>query len=154
MAEREAASELVTLYPTGRAHILGDPIVGSPPELITEADEATAAVLLSYSPPAFSTAPTPFSDELERPESGDALPHQTIVRVPYDNYPALLHKGERVQTAADAARGGSGGETHFHVHLDSPAVFDPYGLGADQLASALGPAIGRYLDQQRMSYGR
>ena len=35
--------------------------------------------------------------------------------VPYDNFPARLHKGERVQTAAEAS---SSGAREIHIHLD------------------------------------
>jgi hypothetical protein len=36
--------------------------------------------------------------------------------VPYDNYPAILHKGERVLTAQQAQGGGAGTNVTVHVH--------------------------------------
>ena len=37
--------------------------------------------------------------------------------VPYDNFPARLHKGERVQTAEEAS--GSRGPIHIHLEMNS-----------------------------------
>ena len=56
--------KLITLYPTGSARILGDPVVGTPPEVVTEAPRDLAECLLAYQPPAFSRQPTPFSESL------------------------------------------------------------------------------------------
>lgn len=72
--DAEITEEIVTLYPTGRAHIQGDPLVGSPPEIITEVNAAAAAAMLAYQPPAFSHTPTPYSVGLE--EAG--IPHGSI----------------------------------------------------------------------------
>lgn len=66
-----------TLYPTGDAFVTGDPVYGDIPALITDADAATATALLAYSPPAFATAPTPFSEALE----ANGMPH-TILNSP------------------------------------------------------------------------
>lgn len=50
---------------------------------------------------------------------GGAKSHATgLDYVPYDNYPAILHKGERVQTAAEARRGGSGAPMTFAPTLN------------------------------------
>jgi hypothetical protein len=40
--------------------------------------------------------------------------------VPYDNFPAMLHKGERVMTAQENKR-TVGGDLHVHFHVDSVA---------------------------------
>ncbi|HTR71859.1 MAG TPA: hypothetical protein VMH41_16740 [Mycobacteriales bacterium] len=65
---------VTTIYPTGTAHVLGDPRFGSPPEVITETSPAVADVLLAYSPAAFSRLPTGYSDALE----AAGIPHNTI----------------------------------------------------------------------------
>ena len=69
---------MTTVYPTGEARILGDPVVGTPPELVTDCSPAVAAVLLAYSPAAFRAETTEFSDALE----AGGTPHNAIADPP------------------------------------------------------------------------
>ena len=62
------------------------------------------------------------------PESSNAY---GLNRVPYDNYAALLHEGERVLTAREARemdRGGQGGGVTVHItgewHVSGPEDAD------------------------------
>ena len=71
--------------------------------------------------------------------------------VPYDNYPAMLHRGESVMTAADSQRllqavkqiaeNGSGGGT-FNITVQS--VLD---------GRVIGESVTRYQAQKARAYG-
>ena len=45
-----------------------------------------------------------------------------IDRVPYDDYPALLHEGERVLTANQARQADTGGVSGVTVHVHGMTV--------------------------------
>ena len=53
--------------------------------------------------------------------------------VPYDNFPALLHQGERVQTAEEARSGGSG--TSIQIVMNGTVIRED--ADVEQVASAL-----------------
>lgn len=54
--------------------------------------------------------------------------------VPYDNFPALLHQGERVQTAVEARSGGSGG-ANIQIVMNGTVIREDADI--DRVAQAL-----------------
>ena len=66
-------------------------------------------------------------------------------RVPYDNYPALLHKGEMVLTAAEASAYRFGGSSGV-----GGGTFDPAGLAMAMAGLAVqmdGRTVGRLVEK-------
>lgn len=57
-----------------------------------------------------------------------------LERVPYNNYPALLHEGERVLTAAEARHQDTGGSIHIEKLADQVIVREDADI--DRIASA------------------
>jgi lambda family phage tail tape measure protein len=66
--------------------------------------------------------------------------------VPYDNYPAMLHEGERVLTKAEA--GGSGGATHIDASINGLSV------GAGVSLAQVNAAVNRAVSMSRESIMR
>lgn len=58
-----------------------------------------------------------------------------LERVPYDNYPALLHQGERVLTASQAREADSGGARTMTINIYNPTVREDSDI--DAIASAI-----------------
>ena len=58
-----------------------------------------------------------------------------LERVPYDNYPALLHEGERVLTAAEARSESRGSSVQIAKLADQIVVREDADI--DRIASAL-----------------
>lgn len=56
-------------------------------------------------------------------------------RVPYDNYPAMLHEDERVLTASQARQADQGGGAARTVNIY--VTIDGHGMGTDELATAV-----------------
>lgn len=69
-----------------------------------------------------------------------------LERVPYDNFPALLHEGERVLTAQQAREADreGGGDIHITVNVDSA------GGDGEELADRIADAIAARLELARM----
>lgn len=68
-------------------------------------------------------------------------------RVPYDNFPALLHEGERVLTAQqvrEADRSDGGGDIHITVNVDGS------GGDGEELADQIADIIVQRLELARM----
>ena len=68
----------------------------------------------------------PFGPELPQHATG-------LANVPFNNYPAMLHKGERVLTANENRNYGSGGGGGVHIHMDGQY----YGAPTQEWAEAM-----------------
>lgn len=73
--------------------------------------------------------------------------------VPYDNFPALLHKGERVQTAAQARMGGSFSIGTIAVTVNGAASDDPDTFGR-KIAAAVSRELKYNGEFRQMIQGR
>lgn len=58
-----------------------------------------------------------------------------LARVPYDNFPALLHEGERVLTAAEARGYNQGGSGGFTIVMNGTTIREDADI--DRVARAL-----------------
>lgn len=91
----ELAQEQSKGYAAGLAALTGD---------FGEAAKAALEPLNPYGQHSLNARVTNFINQTFGAQKSHAY---GLTRVPYDNYPALLHEGERVLTAAEARRGGS-----------------------------------------------
>lgn len=115
----------------------------------TELRRGMSAMLNPYTDIAFEEIP--LSGQAIEKKSEDAGPLSEVpdmnrfirshayglTRVPYDNYPALLHEGERVLTAAEARRGGSA-----VVNITGNQFTVREEADVDRIASAIASRVG------------